>query len=199
MSHQQPIKQEYFVLFISHKCKECDKFLKLMQESSLVQSVKQINVHQLDPRQIPRQLTAVPAIMLETEQLYIGQEAFKWLENKLKSCFSGAQVGDTSHFSPIGDNVSTDCNDLSMVFGQPQGPQQGSQGPQQGSQGPQGQQQGFSAQFTQPNQPNQSNQGSPELPKALQPQKITNDGKFNDSEYNNILRQRDADIQIPKR
>lgn len=182
-----PPKQEYFVLFYSHKCKECDRFNKLLQEyPDLNVCVKKINIHEIQPHQIPKGLRAVPSVMMENRQMCVGAESFRWLQEKIKNYFSGAPIGE-SNFSVFDGNtdMSKGVNDLDSVFGQQSPPQQ--QQPRQNQQ--------LGQNYNSSNKPD-----SQQLPPQLQPIKISgNETKFNNNDYNNVLRSRENDFKMPPR
>lgn len=76
-----------FLLFYSNNCKFSQKFLKLLEQfPELDASFKKLDIETLNS--LPNRLTEVPGIVINKNNLLQGQQAFDWLQEKVKDSFS---------------------------------------------------------------------------------------------------------------
>ena len=71
------------LLFFSTKCQYCHKFVNIMENHNLLNYFRMINVDE-NLNSIPKTITTVPAILIsQTNNLFMGSDAFKWVENMI--------------------------------------------------------------------------------------------------------------------
>jgi hypothetical protein len=75
-------------LFIRPDCQYCKLFVQQLDNSELKSLVNIVNV-QTTPVD-PRQIHAVPAIVVSQQMLYVGRDAFAWLVNEVKKTLEPA-------------------------------------------------------------------------------------------------------------
>lgn len=224
MSELQTPQEKQIIFFYSSRCQECAKFNKLLEEYPEINSniVQRICVEQLNPRQIPRELTHVPAIVINS-QLIMGPNAFKWLEEEVSNLvvsqdpsdfkggasfsFIGDQndnyvPGQTSFLEEVPDTGSNiNPNNFDPKNGQPIQQQQLQYNPnppvQQQSQYNPSQQHNYYNQQQQ-SQQQSHNQSQQQLPPQLRPQKVENDGKLGNMDLDKLTQMRNSDCIIPK-
>jgi hypothetical protein len=161
------------LLFYSNRCPECKKFISILKEyPNLSSTINKIDIESIPYNQVPRELSYVPGI-LDDNKLIMGPDAFKWLEEKVKSSFLslGTQSfvsGDHGvEFSFIGDqDIQYDTK--SAVLGK----EHNGVDPDK-----------FDSRTGQPLKPEKPM----ELPLQLQPMKIDNGSRINDQNANDLL------------
>lgn len=170
---------ESFVLFYSKNCEECLKFDKLLKEyPDLNSSFQKIEIEK-SMGKLPPQLTHVPGIVVGN-QLIMGPNAFKWLEENVKKYFSsGPDIsikgsGGIANFSFIGDEEQN----YSKTFAFWGDENSNRIDPDK-----------FDSRSGEPKKPEK------ELPPGLKPQQVGVKSRMDEQEFNRIQEQRDNQIR----
>ena len=80
-----------FVVFMSPKCKFCMNFMnKLKSKTELIKKFNIVNIDTLQA--IPDEVDEIPCVY-DGKQVYQGQNAFKWLNEKLSEYLDAANDG----------------------------------------------------------------------------------------------------------
>jgi hypothetical protein len=80
-----------FVVFMSPKCKFCMNFMgKLKSKTELIKKFNVVNIDSLQA--IPDEVDEIPCVY-DGKQVYQGQNAFKWLNEKLSEYLDAANDG----------------------------------------------------------------------------------------------------------
>jgi hypothetical protein len=68
------------VLFYSPKCQYSQQLIGMIQKNQpLAKTIQPVDVHQVDPKKLPRNLEEIPAILVNNN-LLVGDDTFKWVQ-----------------------------------------------------------------------------------------------------------------------
>jgi hypothetical protein len=84
------MSEDSYILFYSVNCRYSNKFMRLLQKFPEVNSrFQKYAIESI--QQLPPGLSSVPTIMeMKTRKMYASQQAFDWLENKVKNSFEAS-------------------------------------------------------------------------------------------------------------
>lgn len=99
--------QKPHTLFVKPDCQYCQLFLTQLSNTDLERMISVVDVVKtpVDPRQVH----AVPSIVVERQTLYVGRDAFAWLLQELKRSLLPAMCAYTSGATPAALDGSDVC------------------------------------------------------------------------------------------
>lgn len=114
-----------YILFYSRKCVYSKKIICILNDYPVLNSLfDKIAIE--DVQNFPRTLKEVPAIAINNHQLLQGQEAFNWMEEKVKDSFSSGPEFEKKgnlHYASLDDNMSNINNNTFLINPDPIPPQ----------------------------------------------------------------------------
>ena len=111
MANQHNQQKPEFVLFVMKNCNYCANFVnKLKSKPELLTKINIVDVEEIPS--IPNEVTEVPCIY-DGKQVYIGKNAFKWLNEKLNDFLLPAD--DSLKYSFLDGNDEEVFNKFSLL------------------------------------------------------------------------------------
>jgi thiol-disulfide isomerase/thioredoxin len=107
-----------YLLFYSKKCKYSKKFVEILYDIGEDSFFKMVDVAKIDGKYPPLvkkyRVTEVPTAIVDG-QMYIGQDAFKWLERKIKNINHTVSSQDTRvNKTPVISGYSADISSMGL-------------------------------------------------------------------------------------
>lgn len=108
-----------YLLFYSKKCKYSFKFIELLQDIGEDSFFKMVDVAKVNGNYPPivkkYKIKEVPTAIIDG-QMYVGQQAFKWLEKKIKNINHTISSQDTrANKTPVISGYSPDINSAGLA------------------------------------------------------------------------------------
>jgi hypothetical protein len=88
-------RKEKHILFYSRECQYSNKIIKRIQEYPELNVIfRKLSVEDIVNQggRLPNNLQAVPAVLIDGQQLIQGQQAFSWLQTEVKSFLTGQGI-----------------------------------------------------------------------------------------------------------